>query len=143
LVHSEGVNPEKIEQMVQESMMQSNVHFLGTRRDVSQVISAFDVAVMSSDFETFSNAILEYMAASKPVVATNVGSTAELVIDGETGYLIPCRDSEAMAKAIMRLLKDKELAKKMGEAGREKVREKFTIEKMIEKYESLFAGLVE
>lgn len=142
LIAGDGKERKKLEEMTQELAIQSNVHFLGTIKDIPQIISLFDVAVMSSNFETFSNAILEYMAASKPVVSTNAGSTAELVIDGKTGYLIPCGDYDALADAILRLLKDKSLAKKMGEAGREKINEKFTIQKMMTKYESLFADLV-
>lgn len=144
LIVGDGKERKKLEEITQELEIQSNVHFLGIRSDIPQIISLFDVAVLTSNpvVETFSNAILEYMAASKPVVATNVGSTSELVIDGETGFLIPFNDSDTLANAILRLLKDGGLAKKMGEVGREKIKERFTVQKMIAKYESLFADLV-
>lgn len=142
LIAGDGKEKERLEKTTLELGIQSNVHFLGTIENIPQVVSLFNVAILTSSLETFSNAVLEYMAASKPVVATNVGSMSELVIDGETGFLIPLSDSDTLANAILRLLKDWSLAKKMGEAGREKIKEKFTIQKMIAKYESLFADLV-
>lgn len=141
LIVGDGEERKKLKKITHELAIHSSINFLGIRKDIPQIVSLFDVAVMSSNFETFSNSILEYMAASKPVVATNVGSIAELVIDGETGYLIPTGDSDALADRILRLLRNPVLAKKMGEAGRERVKEKFTIQKMIAGYESLFVDL--
>lgn len=139
----DGGERKKLEQLCKELLIEKNVYFSGMVKDVSQIVSLFDVGVLSSRpvGETFSNAILEYMAASKPVVATNVGSIAEIVVDGETGYLVPSGDPEALSDALIKLLKNEDLAKKMGEAGRERVKEKFTIQKMIDKYETLFLSL--
>lgn len=144
LIVGAGIERKNLEQMSKELLIEENVHFLGMIKDVSQIIQLFDIGVLSSMpvSETFSNAILEYMAASKPVVATNVGSIAEMVVDGETGYLVPSGDPKALSDALIKLLKNKDLAKKMGEAGREKVKEKFTIQSMINRYESLFMSLL-
>lgn len=141
LIVGDGKQRGELEEMTRDLGIESNVFFLGAIIDIHQVISLFDVAVMPSDFEAVSNAILEYMAASKPVVATGVGSTPEIVVDRETGYLIPCGDADALAEAVLRLLKDKGLAENMGRAGRKKVEEKFTLRKMIERYESIFTSL--
>ena len=141
LIVGEGREKKKIEEKYRELEIHANVHMLGTRSDIPQIVSLLNIGVMSSYAETFSNAILEYMAAAKPVVATNVGGTPEMVINGKTGYIVPCNDPGALADAVIRLLKDKYLAKKMGEAGRERVKENFTIQRMINKYEALLANL--
>ncbi len=143
LIAGDGKQRSELETFSNELRIDSNVHFLGTRHDISQILSLLNVAVMSSVTEAFSNAILEYMAASKPVVATDAGSNAEIVVDGDTGYVVPCNDSEAMADAVLKLLRNEKLAIKMGETGRATVIEKFTIQDMIAKYESLFIDLVE
>jgi glycosyltransferase involved in cell wall biosynthesis len=143
LILGDGGERNNLEQMCKELSIQKNVLFLGMVKDVSQIVSLFNVAVLASRpvGETFSNAILEYMAASKPVIATNVGSIAEQVIDGETGYLIEYDDSAALTEAILKLLNDMHSARRMGEAGRRMVEEKFTIQKMINEYERLFVNI--
>jgi len=142
IIVGDGPERKRLKDMTYELAIQSNVHFLGARNDIPQILSLFDIGVMASNIENFSNAILEYMAAAKPVVATNIGGTAEQVIDRETGFLVPDGDPNALADAILRLLRDKKLATKMGDAGRERIKEKFTIQKMVSKYESIFADLL-
>jgi glycosyltransferase involved in cell wall biosynthesis len=144
LIVGEGKQRGNLEKITEELKIHSNVHFAGLRKDIPELISLFDVAVLASNdrVETFSNAVLEYMAAAKPVVATKVGSIAEQVIDGETGFLVPYGDSKALAEAILKLLMNKDLAVKMGEAGRAMVREKFTVQKMIANYEDLFSDML-
>ncbi len=82
--------------------------------------------------------LLEAMAAARPVVATPVGGTPELVVDGETGLLVPAGDVDALADALRRLLDDPELAARMGEAGRRRVEERFTAERMVERVLELY-----
>ena len=82
--------------------------------------------------------MLEAMAAGKPVVATNVGGNPEVVVAGDTGYLVPPKDPEKMAKEIIKIISNKDLAKKMGNAGRKRVEEKFSLNKMVKRYESLY-----
>lgn len=121
----------------------SNVHYLGRRNDVADILSVIDITVQSSLSEGFSNTILESMAAGKPVVATNVGGNPEAVIDGETGFLVPPKDAKALAKATCKLLQDKELAQKMGEAGRKRAEQLFNIERMIKDMETLYDVVLE
>lgn len=144
LIVGDGIERKNLERMSRELSIQEKVLFLGSINDISHIVPLIDIAVLSSRpvGETFSNAILEYMAASKPVVATNVGSLAEQVVDGETGYLVPHDDYNALSESILRLLKDSNMACAMGKAGREMVEEKFTIQKMVKKYESLFEDLM-
>lgn len=144
IIVGDGSEMNNLQNLTEELGIQSNVIFLGVRRDIPWILSLFDVAVLSSHsmVETVSNAVLEYMAAGKPVVATNAGSTSDLVSDKKTGVIIPCGDSEAMTEAVLNLFANIELMKKMGDAGREKVKEKFTIHRMVAEYETLFARLI-
>lgn len=142
LIVGDGEERKKLEIIAHELKIPSNVHFLGTRVDIPQIVSLFDIGVLTSNREAFPNVILEYMAASKPVVATDVGSASEIVIDGKSGYVVPYGDSEAVADAILRLLRDRSLAREMGDAGRKAVEKKFTIQTMMVKYESLFLDSV-
>ena len=105
------------------------------------ILAAVDALVHPSDEEGFSNAILEAMASRKPVVAVAVGGNPEAIVDGETGYLVPPRDSAAMAAAILRLMDDSERAKAFGLAGRRRVERLFLAERMVGEYEVLYQEL--
>jgi glycosyltransferase involved in cell wall biosynthesis len=114
------------------------IHFLGGRKDIGELISTFDVAVISSLSEGFSNVLLEYMASGRPVVATDVGGNREAVIHGETGLLVPSENADQLAEAIKVFLDHKDLALTYGLAGRKRVEKEFSLQRMIEKYESIF-----
>ncbi len=114
------------------------IHFLGERRDIGELISIFDVGVLSSLSEGFSNVLLEYMASAKPVVATDVGGNKEAVMDGETGLLVPSGNAPRLAEAINAFLGNREMALKWGLAGRKRVEEEFSLKRMIQKYEDVF-----
>jgi glycosyltransferase involved in cell wall biosynthesis len=132
----------RYQEVTQELNLNNNVYFLGKRTDVPAIISNLDVSVLSSTNEGFSNVIMESMAAGKPVVATNVGGSREMVTDGVTGYLVPPADSQSMANAIIDLLENPDKAMAMGSAGRKVVKEKFTVEAMVKKYEELYFSLL-
>jgi glycosyltransferase involved in cell wall biosynthesis len=117
------------------------VNFLGIRTDVPDVVRIFDVAALSSDFEGTPLAVMEYMDAGKPVVATRVGGVPDIVVDGETGLLVEPQDPEALAAATAELLRDPERAVRMGEAGRERCRREFSIEATARKVEALYEEL--
>lgn len=95
--------------------------FFGLRSNVEQIARNFDVGVLCSDSEGFSNSILEYFALGLPVVATNVGGNSEIIVDGEDGWLVGRGDHEALASSILELLHNRQLRKNMGENGRRKV----------------------
>ncbi len=133
----------RYEHVVRESDIEKKVYFLGKRTDVPAILSNLDISVLSSTNEGFSNVILESMAAGKPVVATNVGGSREMIKDGITGYLVPPADSQAMANAIVNLLTNPEKAVAMGEMGRKEIKEKFTVEVMVKQYEELYSSLLE
>jgi sugar transferase (PEP-CTERM/EpsH1 system associated) len=114
------------------------LHLLGYRTDVAAVLGALDVFVSSSVSEGLSNTILEAMAASRPVVATRVGGTEEMVVDGVSGLLVPAGDPEAMAAALRRVLSAPDRGASMGAAGRARVEQEFTLDSMMGRYESLY-----
>ncbi len=118
------------------------LHFLGHRDDVLDLYALVDVLVHASvRDEPFGRVIIEGMAAARPVVATRGGGTPEIVQEGVTGFLVPQRDPQAMAEAIIRLLMDPDLARRMGRAAREDVARRFdartTAQQIMDVYEYL------
>jgi glycosyltransferase involved in cell wall biosynthesis len=116
--------------------------FTGRCDNVNEVLAISDVCVLSSIAEGFPNAILEYMGAGRPVVATEVGGTPEAVRDGETGFLVPARNPEAMAQRIVELLNNPARAKEMGANGRRVAEQEFSCEAQLKKTESLYERLL-
>jgi glycosyltransferase involved in cell wall biosynthesis len=117
-------------------------HFVGGITNLREHLSTSDIFVLPSRSEGFSNAIVEAMAASLPVVATNVGGNAEAVEDGVTGSIVPVDDPVALSAAITRLISNPSQAKAMGEAGRNLVMEKFTTEAMMSKIAACYKHLL-
>ena len=109
------------------------VRFVGWQEDVNAFLNAMDVFALSSDFEALPFSALEAMAAGLPVVATDVGGVREAVLDGETGYIVPQGDEDALADRIDCLLADSTLRKQMGRAGRDRVGHHFSFDRMIRK----------
>jgi glycosyltransferase involved in cell wall biosynthesis len=121
--------------------IEGSVRFVGSRTDVPDLLRASDLFVHPSREEGFSNAILEAMAAGLPVVACDVGGNPEAVTDGETGRLVPSRNAAAFASAVVELLADPEKRKAMGEAGRHRATERFSLDRMVGEMESLYESL--
>ncbi|HET6497441.1 MAG TPA: glycosyltransferase family 4 protein, partial [Coriobacteriia bacterium] len=117
------------------------LRFLGHVSPAAPVLNASDVVVVPSLSEGFSLVAAEAMALAKPVVATRVGGLADVVVDGETGLLVPPADPEALAAAVARLLRDPALTARLGEAGSRRVEECFTVERMVREHLELFEGL--
>jgi glycosyltransferase involved in cell wall biosynthesis len=118
------------------------VVFTGFRSDVPELLSVVSVSVLPSLSEGLSNVVLEAMAAGVSVVATSVGGTPEMVDDGVTGLLVPPRDAGALADAIASLLADSDLRRAIGEAGRRRVEERFSLEAMLRATEQLYERLL-
>lgn len=118
------------------------VEFLGHRRDIPFLVNQLDILVHASTTgEPFGQVVVEGMAAAKPVIATNGGGVPEIVIDGVTGVLVPMNDSEALAKAMDHLLSNPEICRRMGQQGRDRVIECFTIDRTILQAEQLYESL--
>ena len=122
--------------------LEEHVLLAGPRADAPAIVAASDLVVLPSHEEGFPNSILEGMAEGKAVVATNVGGIPEAVADGETGILVPPRDPAALASALIALLGDPERRRRMGEAGRRRVTERFLLRKMVFEIERMYETLL-
>lgn len=118
------------------------VIFTGFHSDTEALMKQFDLFCLPSLSEGLSSAILAAMASGLPVVATNVGGIAELVVDGETGFLVPPGDPAALAQALARLLSSAPRRRHMGEKGRRRVESRFTLERKLDETERLYATLL-
>jgi len=121
-----GTYREALVALARDRGMADRVHFLGYRADTGSLLDQLDALVLPSWIEGLPISVLEAMAHAKPVIATPVGGTAELVVDGKTGLLVPPRDPEALAAALRTLIGDPERARRLGLAGRERARREFS-----------------
>lgn len=119
------------------------VFFTGRCTRVGALLAASDVCVLSSTAEGFSNSILEYMAAGRAVVATDVGGAREAIVEGETGHLVPAGDDERLAARVAELLLDPPRARAMGERGRARVAKQFSCAAQLARVEALYESLLE
>jgi glycosyltransferase involved in cell wall biosynthesis len=122
--------------------LSQRIIFTGFRLDVPEVLSDTAVSVLPSLSEGLSNTLLESMAAGVPVVATDVGGNPEAVENGVTGLLVPPRDPDALARAVCLLLGNREMAAEMGNAGRERVAKRFSMDQMVRETETLYLKLL-
>ncbi|HXW07190.1 MAG TPA: glycosyltransferase [Vicinamibacterales bacterium] len=132
VIAGEGELRTSLERQIREHHLEKHVLLAGFRPDVLSVHKAFDVFVMSSVTEGLGTSLLDAMACGKPIVATRTGGIPEVVVDGETGLLVPPRDAGAMADAIVTMLTDGELRGRMGRAGLTRARRRFTAERMVQ-----------
>lgn len=132
---------EKLEKQVQHLSIRESVLFLDEREDVPELLACADIFTICSLNEGMGRAIVEAMAAGLPVVATKVCGIPDVVEDGVTGILVPPKDPVSLSMTILKLLKDRELAKKMGEEGRKRAR-MFGVEEMVSKIENLYEELM-
>ena len=119
------------------------VHFLGARTDVPRFLPHCHALWLASGYEGQSNAILEAMAAGIPVVATDIPGNRDLVVPGETGYLVPLESRTAFAKATLPIVEDSELARRLGAAGKVRVAAEFRVERMVERYAALYDEILQ
>jgi glycosyltransferase involved in cell wall biosynthesis len=138
LVVGEGTRRAELEQLARDLRIAHRVVFTGRRDDVPAVTAALDVAVLPSYREAQGLTILEAMALSRPVVASNVGGIPEVIQDGATGLLVPPRDPEALAAAIVRILTDHPLADTLARAGHDLVHDRFCLELMVKEIEAIY-----
>ncbi|MGH9410008.1 MAG: glycosyltransferase, partial [Vicinamibacterales bacterium] len=116
------------------------VHFAGHREDAREWLPEFDLFVNSSISEGVSLTILEAMAAALPIVATAVGGTPEVIVNGSTGVLVPARDPAQLARAAAQILSDPDRRREMGRAARSRVETLFTLDRMVRDYAGIYAG---
>lgn len=138
----DGAQRLDFERQVRELGLEEHFSFLGLRDDVPRILSCCDIAVLPSQAEGLPNAVLEYLAAGLPTVASRVGGNAEIVQDGKTGLLVPPQDSSSLAEALLRLMRNPEFADTLGKNGREYVASHFSFQRMIENTDQLYTELL-
>jgi glycosyltransferase involved in cell wall biosynthesis len=140
----EGERIEELKKLGTELNIAADVFFTGGCENIAALLSVSEVCALTSRHEGFSNAILEYCAAGKPVVATNVGGAAEVIFEGENGFLVESDDDRKMAEKFLFLLENSQTAKKMGARGREIVEERFSLDAQLQNtlriYEAVLTG---
>lgn len=141
IIVGEGPLRMELTKEARDSKVEDIVFFLGFREDVPRILSSLDLFVLSSYLEGLGSSILEAMACRLPVVATRTGGIPEVVIHRQTGLLVPPRSPSALAKAILKLYSDRELASRFGKKGYEVVHQRFSAESMADKMISLYQKL--
>ena len=128
----------ELDEQAKQLKVKDIVYFLGFREDIPRILSSLDLFVLSSYLEGLGSSLLDAMACRLPVVATRTGGIPEVVAHGKTGLLVPPRSPSALAKAILKLYEDRDLASRLGQKGYEVVRQKFSAEAMAEKIINLY-----
>jgi len=134
LLIGEGSLMDSIKQQVPTEMIGTQIRFLGSRSDIESILQIADVGLLITPCEGISNSIMEYMASAKPVVASRGGGTQELVMDGETGFLVDQKQPGQIVEKMELLMHNPQLAKAMGQNGLQRIRKHFDISRMTEKY---------
>lgn len=139
----DGALRREIEEQAARLGLSDRVHLLGDRPDAAVIAAGFDVAVLASLHEGLPNTVMEAMAAGSPVVATAVGGTTELVTEGETGFLAPPADADALARRILDALRNPDWSARMAARGRQRVLSHFSLQRMVESVERLYKEIEE
>ncbi len=142
IIVGDGPERKKLEEQSRRLGIEKEVVFTGFRRDTLRLINAMDVFVLSSEREGFPRVVLEAMALKKPVVAFRITGPDELVVDGRTGILLEDHRGSSITGALLRFIKDRESIIRMGEAGRQRVKEEFDIKRYVTGVERVFGEVL-
>jgi glycosyltransferase involved in cell wall biosynthesis len=138
----DGPTRHAVEQLTAELGLAPRVEFLGVRRDTDQILAASELFVLATNWEGFPITILEAMRAGLPVIATDVDGVREAVLDGQTGYLVPRGDTDALREKLVLLLGNANLRARLGAAGRAVYEREFTRPVMLDKIAAIYRGAV-
>ena len=141
-VVGDGRQTERLTALANQLGLGDRVHFTGFRTDAAEWIRTFDFSVLSSVKEGLSNPVIESMAAGKPVIATAVGGNPEVIVEGETGFLLPTREPELFGAAIARMVADPARMRELGDASKMRVESLFSVEKMVDNTSNLYLDLI-
>lgn len=142
VIAGEGPRLPDLRELAAQLGLDQDVFFIGRCDRVAELLFVSEVCALSSRAEGFSNSILEYMAAARPVVATDVGGAREAIVDGETGHLVSAGDDEKMAEAIIQLLREPRAAREMGERGKRRVIEQFSTQRQVDDTVAMYGELL-
>ncbi len=138
VIAGEGREKDKLLELAKKLEVDKKIIFAGYRGDLPELIKISSIVVLPSLWEGMPNLLLEAMALKKPVVATDIGGSREIVKNGENGFLVPVRSPEKLAEKIVHLLRNEALCRDMGEKGYRMVKEIFSIELMVKEYEEIY-----
>lgn len=141
-IAGDGAERRDLERLALRYGLGDRVAFLGSRRDVGDLLAAADAFVLPSRREGLGVAALEAMAAGRPVVCSHVGGLAHSVVDGGTGLLVPPGDAAALASALARIVEDPALRDRLGAAGPARIADSFSVEAMLDAHEALYHSLI-
>jgi glycosyltransferase involved in cell wall biosynthesis len=143
LIVGDGNLRSELELLTERLGLNNSIHFLGVRRDVPGLMNAADAHVLSSDWEGMPMVLLEASASGLPIIATDVGGNREIVLDGNSGILVAPRDSDALSNAMRRMISLPVIElRRMGEAGRNQVKQQYDIEHVVDVWEGLYTKLL-
>ncbi|QPK65311.1 glycosyltransferase family 4 protein [Methylomonas sp. LL1] len=131
-----------IQNKVAKSPFRQHFHLLGQRQDIPQIINELNIVILASNSEGLPRVVIEAMAAGKPVVATRCGGPEEIIVDGETGFLVPVKDAQAIANKVTYLLEHPNQAQAMGEKGRLRAQKLFSMDQYIQNIEKVIIETV-
>jgi glycosyltransferase involved in cell wall biosynthesis len=140
VIAGEGPRRRELESRAREQGLEGRVIFAGFRSDVDRLLPAFSVFCLSSHLEGLGTSLLDAMAFGLPVVATSAGGIPEAVVHGVTGLVVPVRSASALAQALLEVLGDEGLRRRLGEAGRARFLERFTADRMVEETLDVYRG---
>lgn len=139
----EGALRGQLEEQARNLGLASQIHFLGLRTDIPNVLGAMDVFVLSSDWEGNPLSVMEAMASGLPIVSTAVGGIPDLIANGREGFLVPPGDAKGFSGAMTFLLRDQESRQSIGTAAARRAKENFDVSKMVRAYEQLYENLID
>jgi len=142
LVVGDGVLLNSLKNKAKDLNIDKNVIFTGWRNDVQRLLCAVDIYTICSLIEGMNISVLEAMACAKPVIGTRVKGISEIVLNNETGFLVPSSNVTSLAEAMIKLINDREMSRKMGLKGRQLVEKNYSVDKMIQKIVNLYEDLL-
>ncbi len=142
LLVGDGVLRKKIERLIRKFDLEKELILTGWRSDIPRILSGIDIFVLTSLWEGLPISVLEAMASSKPVVSTNTGGVAEVVVEGRSGFLVPPKDMNKMSERLIVLLKDKNMRESMGQNAADSLHLNFALTNMIENSRNLYEKLI-
>jgi glycosyltransferase involved in cell wall biosynthesis len=138
LLIGDGPERPRLEAQARDAGLDKHVVFIGRRTDVPELLACCDLSVLPSENEGFPNALLESMCSGLPVVATAAGGSKEIIENGVNGLLVAAGNPEEIAAAVLRLLRDPRLAKRLASAGQKDVRKRFSFDRLMAELDHLY-----
>ncbi len=142
LLVGDGPQRRTLERFARSCHVENEVHFLGARNDVPRLMPHFDMLWLASGYEGMPNSVMEAMACGVPVVATDIWGNRELVLHGQTGFLVSVGDRAGLARCAHKMIEDRQLGPRLGAAGRERILREFSVEKMVAAHAALYRELL-